>query len=155
MDANHPVFSHDALTSTRKELENERKPSLDKIRRNPERKERKNRHGISLSTTGSEPSRKNPPDVSLCVLCKGEHGLSTCKNFLGKPLKERLELCMSSGICFSCLNQGHTARQCKRKAQCDVCKKDTRNCPPSLPSRREKRRKDTGKHQSNEQLCEL
>jgi len=123
LDANHPVFSHDALTSTRKELENERKPSVDKIRRNPERKERKNRHGISLSTTGSEPSRKNPPDVTLCVLCNGEHGLSTCKNFLEKPLKERLELCMSSGICFSCLNQGHTARQCKRKAQCDVCKK--------------------------------
>lgn len=96
---------------------------MDKIRRYPERKERKNRHGISLSTTGSEPSRKNPPDVTLCVLCKGEHGLSTCKKFLEKPLKERLELCMSSGICFSCLNQGHTARQCKRKAQCDVCKK--------------------------------
>ena len=123
LDANHPVFSHDALTSTRKELENERKPSVDKMRRNPERKERKNRHGISLITTGSEPSCKNPLDASLCVLCKGEYGLSTCKNFLEKPLKERLELCMSSGICFSCLNQGHTARQCKRKAQCDVCKK--------------------------------
>ena len=123
LDANLSVFSHDALTSTRKELENERKPSVDKMRRNPERKERKNRHGISLITTGSEPSCKNPLDASLCVLCKGEYGLSTCKNFLEKPLKERLELCMSSGVCFSCLNQGHTARQCKRKAQRDVCKK--------------------------------
>ena len=31
-DANHPVFSHDALTSTRKELENERNSPVDKMR---------------------------------------------------------------------------------------------------------------------------
>ena len=69
LDANHPVFSHDALTSTRKELENERNSPVDKMRQNPERKERKNRHGISLNTTGSESSCKNPLDASLCVLC--------------------------------------------------------------------------------------
>ena len=69
LDANHPVFSHDALTSTRKELENERNSPVYKMRRKPERKERKKRHGISLNTTGSESSCKNPPDASLCVLC--------------------------------------------------------------------------------------
>ena len=56
LDANHPVFSHDALTSTRKELENKRNSPVDKMRRNPERKERKKRHGISLNTTGSKSS---------------------------------------------------------------------------------------------------
>ena len=96
---------------------------MDKMRRNPERKERKKRHGVSLNTTGSESSCKNPPGTSLCVLCKGKHGLSTCKNFLERPLKDILEFCMSRGICFSCLNQGHTARQCNRKTQCEVCKK--------------------------------
>ena len=30
---------------------------------------------------------------------------------------------MSRGTCFSCLNQGHTPRQCNRKTQCEVCKK--------------------------------
>ena len=123
LDANHPVFSHDALTSTRKELENKRNSPVDKMRRNPERKERKKRRGISLNTTGSESSCKNAPDSSLCVPYKGKHDLSTCKNFLERPLKERLEFCMSRGICFSCLNQAHTARQCNRKTQCEVCKK--------------------------------
>jgi len=32
LDANHPVFSHNALTSTRKELEKERNPSIERIR---------------------------------------------------------------------------------------------------------------------------
>ena len=122
LDANHPVFSHDALTSTRKELEKERNPPVDRMRRGPESKEKK-RHGTSLTTTGFESSRKDPPDASLCVLCKGKHSLAKCKNFLERPFKERLELCMSRGICFSCLCQGHTARSCKQKTQCEVCKK--------------------------------
>ena len=63
LDANHPVFSHKALILTRKELEKERNPPVDKMRRNPERKERKNRHGTSLNTKGSESSRKDPPDA--------------------------------------------------------------------------------------------
>ena len=123
LDANHPVFSHDALTSTRKELEKERNLPADRMRRTPERKDRKKQHGISLTTTGSESSCKHPPDASSCMLCKGKHGLAACKNFTEKPFKERLELCMSRGICFSCLSQGHTARQCKQKTQCEVCKK--------------------------------
>lgn len=32
LDANHPVFSHDALTSTRKKLERERNHSADKAK---------------------------------------------------------------------------------------------------------------------------
>ena len=120
--AYHPVFFHDALTSARKELDNERNPPEYKMRQNHERNKKK-QHGIYLNTTRSESSCKYPLDTGLCVLCKGKHGLSTCKNFLERPLKERLELCMSRGICFSCLSQGHTARQCKLKTQCEACKK--------------------------------
>ena len=123
LDANHPVFSHDALTSTRKELEKERNPPIDKMKRNPARNDNKRRHGITLATMGSESSCKAPIDASSCVLCKGKHSLGTCKSFLEKSLKEKLELCMSRGICFSCLSQGHTARHCKQKTQCEVCKK--------------------------------
>lgn len=123
LDANHPVFSHDALTSTRKELEKERNPPIDRMKRNPARNDNKRRHGITLATMGSESSCKAPIDASSCVLCKGKHSLGTCKSFLEKSLKEKLELCMSRGICFSCLSQGHTARHCKQKTQCEVCKK--------------------------------
>ena len=38
--------------------------------------------------------------------CKGRHSLATCKAFLEKPFKERQDLYMTRGICFSCLNPG-------------------------------------------------
>ena len=98
-------------------------PPVDNMRTSPERKEKKKRHGNSVTTTGFESSRKDTPAASLCVLCKGKHSLATCKNFLERPFKARLELCVSRGICFSCLSQGHTARSCKEKTQCEVCKK--------------------------------
>ena len=45
-------------------------------------------------------------DMSLCMSCKGRHSLATCKAFLKKPFKERQDLYMTRGICFSCLNPG-------------------------------------------------
>ena len=56
LDANHPVFSHDALTSTRKELEKERNPPIERVRRSSDRRDKKRRHGNTLSTMGSETS---------------------------------------------------------------------------------------------------
>ena len=72
LDANHPVFSHDALTSTRKELENERNPPVDKMRQNPKRKDRKKRHRISSNTMGSELSCKDPR-MRVCACCVREN----------------------------------------------------------------------------------
>ena len=44
--------------------------------------------------------------MSLCMSCKGRHSLATFKAFLEKPFKERQDLYMTRGICFSCLNPG-------------------------------------------------
>ena len=81
LDANHSVFSHNPLTSTRKELAKERKLPVDKMRRGPEGKVKRKRHYTSL-TTGT-------------------------KGF--ELFKETLKVCMSRGICFSYLTEGHTA----------------------------------------------
>jgi len=119
----HPVFLHDALTSTRKELEKERNPSIERITQSHDRRDKKRQHSTILATSGNEVSCKTPRDMSLCTLCKGQHSLIACKNFLGRSVKERQELCMSKGICFSWLSQGHMARHCKQKTQCELCKK--------------------------------
>ena len=123
LDANYPVFSHDALTSTRKELERERNHSADKANWNSERKDEKRGRGTTHFNLSDESSSEDPEDASFCPLCKGRHSLVTCKNFLEKSVKERRDLCMSKGLCFSCLGPRHTARQCKRKALCELCKK--------------------------------
>lgn len=105
LDANNPVFSHDALTSTRKELEKGRIPPIERMRRSYNRRDKKRRHDTTLSISGNEMPCKSPMDTSLCLLCEGQHMLVICKNVLGKSVRERQELCMSKGICFSCLSQ--------------------------------------------------
>ena len=100
LDANHPVFSHDALTSTRKELERERNHSADKAKWNSERKDKKRGRGTTHFNLSDESSREDPEKASFCPLCKGRRSLVTCKNFLEKTVKERQDLCMSKGLCF-------------------------------------------------------
>lgn len=89
LDANHPVFSQDALTSTRKELENERHSPVDKMRRNPERKERKKRHGISLKTMGSESSCENPPGREFVHAVWGKTRSIHLQELLGKAAQRK------------------------------------------------------------------
>lgn len=88
LNANHTVFSHDALTSTRKELERERNHSADKAKWNSERKDMKRGRGTTHFNLSDESSHEDPKDASFCPLCKGRHSLVTCKNFLEKTVKK-------------------------------------------------------------------
>ena len=155
LDANHPVFSHDALTSTRKELERERNHSADKAKWNSERKDKKRGRGTTHFNLSDESSREDPEDASFCPLCKGRHSLVTCKNFLEKTVKERQDLCMSKGLCFSCLCPRHTARQCKRKTLCELCKKPHATVLHRLlpEQKNEERAKETVKATNNCVSC--
>lgn len=148
LDANHPVFSHDALTSTRKELERERNPAAGKAKWSSERKDMKRGRGTTHFNQSDESSCKDP---SLCTLCEGKHGLATCKNFLEKTVKERIEICMSKGLCFSCLGPRHTARHCKRRTQCELCKKPHATVlhRPSPEDRNEEKVMETAKATNN------
>ena len=113
LDTNHSVFSRDPLNSTRRELEKEgvgkeRSSPAEKAKWNPNRRDKERWHGHSttFSTIANEFPLKAPMDMSLCTSCKGRHSLSPCKAFLEKPFKERHDLCMTRGVCFSCLNPG-------------------------------------------------
>lgn len=88
LNANHTVFSHDALTSTRKELERERNHSADKAKWNSERKDMKRGRGTTHFNLSDESSHEDPEDASFCPLCQGRHSLVTCKNFLEKTVKK-------------------------------------------------------------------
>lgn len=125
LDANHPVFSHDALNSTRRGLDKERSSPAERAKWSPKRRDKKRRYGLSsaFSIVANEFPPKAPKNTSSCALCKGRHILATSKAFLEKPFKGRQDLCMTRGICFTCLNPGHMARHCRRKTQCEVCKK--------------------------------
>ena len=72
----------------------------------PDRRDKRRWHSTTYSTIANEFPPKAPMDMSLCMSCKGRHSLATCKAFLEKPFKERQDLYMTRGICFSCLNPG-------------------------------------------------
>ena len=72
----------------------------------PDRRDKRRWHSTTYSTIANEFPPKAPMDMSLCMSCKGRHSLATCKAFLEKPFKERQDLYMTRGICFSCLYPG-------------------------------------------------
>lgn len=89
LDAHHPVFSHDALTSTRRDLENERNPPVYKIRQNPEGKEKKKQHDISSNTMGSEMSCKVPPGCEFVCAVQGKTQSIHSQELLGKAVQRK------------------------------------------------------------------
>ena len=53
-----------------------------------------------------------------CVACKENHPLWRCTVFRQKTLTERTKLAAESKLCFSCLNKGHSFRQCPQPRKC-------------------------------------
>ena len=159
VDANHPVFSYDALTITRRELENNRRDS------NPKRKEVKTDKNHARSTTFStaitescedkKPRQPQTPSTkSACVLCTEDHTLEKCKEFLAKPVKNREEFCKSKGLCFSCLGRGHVIRQCKKKRKCEVCGKSHATVLHRMTEEKENAQEELVKATNNCVKCE-
>ena len=118
-DATHPVFSHEALISKRREIQKDAKQDDKKF-------DKKRKYGSFSTYKHSEQSHgygtvKKGQDI--CPLCDKQHKLEVCDEFLKKKVKERAEFAKSKGLCFSCLQHGHMARQCKGDIKCRTCKK--------------------------------
>ena len=119
VDATNPVFSHEALISKRREIQKDAK-------QNDKKFDKKRKYGSFSTYKHSEQSHgydtvKKGQDV--CPLCDKQHKLEVCDEFLKKKVKERTEFAKSKGLCFSCLQHGHMARQCKGDIKCRTCKK--------------------------------
>ena len=126
-DATHPVFSLESLSATRRELETGKERSGYFAMRNTQRNEAKRSQGSTFATSvSSQDTTREKLDnsyVRKCPLCDKPHELEQCKTFLGKTPHERVEVCKSKGVCFSCLTKGHMARRCRKRTECEVCKK--------------------------------
>ncbi len=65
-----------------------------------------------------------------CVLCQEDnHQLDSCFSFLSKPLEERRKCIQEKRLCYGCLKPGHSAKECRYRLTCNVCK---RRHPTSL-----------------------
>ena len=124
-DATDPVFSHEALAATRKEIK--QGGNKDSKRPLTERKRDSNiRVGSTFATrTGNEErvESKSSPNKVKCFLCHKPHELEHCEEFLKKSVTERKEYARAKGLCFACLARGHMTRQCEQKKKFRICKK--------------------------------
>jgi hypothetical protein len=61
-----------------------------------------------------------------CQMCKGEHHMEKCSQFIRKNLFERVKVCKERWTCFKCLsNKSHKWTSCDSDIPCTVC--DSRN----------------------------
>ena len=65
-----------------------------------EKKPNHKRNKISAFASG-EQSKKGYPHI--CINCDGNHKLEKCKEFMEKPLKERIKFLMRQKRCYRCL----------------------------------------------------
>ncbi|XP_011858571.1 PREDICTED: uncharacterized protein LOC105556107 [Vollenhovia emeryi] len=54
-------------------------------------------------------------DKAECKLCKGGHKLYACKVFNNMSVESRCAEVRRLGLCFNCLNRGHSAKYCKAR----------------------------------------
>ena len=55
-----------------------------------------------------------------CCVCRQNHKIWSCVSFLSLSVKERYRKVLSKGLCFLCLEAGHTAEKCQGST-CKYC----------------------------------
>lgn len=87
-----------------------------------------NKHKTSNQAT-SEPyayqssSQQNgPKKVHKCPIDEEEHYVGKCPKFLAMTVAERIDEIKKQGLCFNCLSDDHTSKDCQSKSTCRECK---------------------------------
>ena len=110
--ANDPIFSRQALERATNRLANA---------------------GISNKSTASTKVKTTSFAVStdtsisqcqyqMCPLCKNNHDLDDCGQYLEKTVEDRRCFLKEKRLCFACYNFNHTSKNCLGKRICQKCK---------------------------------
>ena len=80
--------------------------------------------GKTIKTTNNSPSKSSvlTATKSSCPLCKGNHLLFSCSEFLKQVPKERYASLKRLKLCRNCLKPGHSSGKCQTGG-CNVCQK--------------------------------
>ncbi|XP_017884070.1 uncharacterized protein LOC108627373 [Ceratina calcarata] len=83
----------------------------------------KERKSVNSYHSSSTEASANPRSKRGCSICKGEHFIGYCPNFVKLEPERRRELVSSTGLCFNCLSGKHIVAKCTSKGRCS-----TRDC---------------------------
>lgn len=74
------------------------------------------KNNVKAALVAGEEGRR----TSTCALCKENHFIMNCKNFLEKNPMERKQIVTKKKLCFNCLSS-HAVRECQNSKRCQVC----------------------------------
>lgn len=76
--------------------------------------------GRNKLSTKPQTQNKNHNENN-CPICKTNHFIRDCKNFLEKSVNDRIHLVKISHLCYNCLSSNHGVKECKSKFNCRNC----------------------------------
>ena len=62
-----------------------------------------------------------PHSAIQCDMCKQDHDIEQCKEFLAMTLSARRMYLQRNRRCFACFGYNHLSKDCKKKRQCKTC----------------------------------
>ena len=77
---------------------------------------------VSTSAKESTSVKEVRGDPEPCVVCAQTHFVENCQQFKSLSAADRADISRKSGLCFTCLERGHTSRSCASKRRCGSCK---------------------------------
>lgn len=67
------------------------------------------------------PKVRNEKTEIQCLQCSEPHGLLSCNKFAKSRANEQWRLLKHNGLCFLCLQPGHSKMDCRSCKKCDYC----------------------------------
>ena len=62
-----------------------------------------------------------PQSAIQCCMCKQDHDIEQCKEFLAMTLSARRMYLQRNRRCFACFGYNHLSKDCRKKRQCKTC----------------------------------
>ena len=73
-------------------------------------RERRNR--THTKETQNAPKRNTNKQSYHCSLCRRQHALKDCVQFLEKTITQRWQIAKDNNLCYRCLGKGHRGSEC-------------------------------------------
>lgn len=78
----------------------------------------------------SNPPKRQRKLTTICINCKGDHGLCQCGSFIGSSLQAKAKLLQQKRLCINCFSAAHAVSECPM-GPCKKCnlKHNSLMCP--------------------------
>eukprot|EP00079_Xenopus_tropicalis_P036905 XP_017950676.1 PREDICTED: uncharacterized protein LOC101733728 [Xenopus tropicalis] len=75
-----------------------------------------------IDVLNREKARTESHTPLQCMFCGENHSIYKCQQMKERPVEEKKRFILDNQLCFGCLRKGHSAKDCKRRATCGICK---------------------------------